>query len=161
MDIDKLHELRDAFLEGKTSLDESTSIICNPPKGTAQQKGVFVRDGRAHFFTKGNVLKMQRDWADILRPFRERLSQPLEGAIDIHIVIVYPHNKSSPKRLLNALIPHTTRPDADNIEKGLFDAMTTMAFWRDDSQIFSHQTEKYKGFPAVVGVYITIREYRC
>lgn len=135
----------------------SEFIECVPPKATAQQKGVFVRDGRAHFFVKGKVKEMQRSWIELLRPCRSRLKEPLKGAVALEVVIIYPHNKSTPKRLLNAFIPHTTRPDADNIEKGLFDAMTTLAFWRDDSQIFSHKTEKFKG--PQTGIFITLKEF--
>lgn len=144
--------------KGVEKLCISEYIECIPPKATAQQKGVYVRDGRARFFVKAKVKKMNATWIDLLRPLRSRLEEPLKEAVAIKVIIIYPHNKTAPKRLLNEFIPHITRPDADNIEKGLFDAMTTLAFWRDDAQIFSHTTDKYRG--PRTGIYIELREYK-
>lgn len=136
---------KDKYIKDKRVLCKDTHIQCVPPKTTAQQKGVFVRDGRAHFFVKGKVKQMQQSWFELLQEFRKQIAEPLSGAIKIYILIIYPHKKSTPKKLQDKIIPHISRPDGDNIEKGLFDTMSTMAFWTDDSRIFSHQTEKYWG----------------
>jgi len=33
-------------------------------------------------------------------------------------------------------IPHTAKPDRDNLEKATLDAITDSGFWRDDSQVY-------------------------
>lgn len=47
-------------------------------------------------------------------------------------------------------IPHHARPDGDNVEKAVWDAMVRAKLLRDDSQICGHQTNKW--YCAVGGV---------
>jgi Holliday junction resolvase RusA-like endonuclease len=40
-------------------------------------------------------------------------------------------------------IPHTERPDKDNLEKAVMDALTGIQIWNDDCQVYGGNTEKY------------------
>jgi len=40
-------------------------------------------------------------------------------------------------------IPHTKRPDRDNLIKGTQDGLSAAGFWLDDSQIFAGEPLKY------------------
>lgn len=115
-----------------------------PPTGTAQQKGVFVRNGRAHFFTKPKVVAMMKQWCEYLQPLKDQIPQPLEGAVCISASFHYPFAKSTPKAKLKAEAPHTSRPDLDNVEKGMLDALTALGVWLDDSQVCEKHIAKYK-----------------
>ena len=126
-----------------------------PPTATAQQKGVFVRNGRAHFFTKKNVREAENLMAGMLAPYRPE--KPLDGPLSLTVVLKFPFRKSEKKAVVAfGSAPHDTRPDLDNLLKGLIDCMTHLGFWRDDAQIFHISTQKLRA--VVPGLYITITE---
>jgi Holliday junction resolvase RusA-like endonuclease len=67
---------------------------------------------------------------------------PWDGPIAVKIVALFPR----PKRLIwsKRLMPrcwHTAKPDADNIEKAVWDSLSKIV-WRDDSQICTSQCLK-------------------
>jgi Holliday junction resolvase RusA-like endonuclease len=39
--------------------------------------------------------------------------------------------------------PHTVKPDKDNLEKAVMDALTSIQIWKDDCQVYGGNTEKY------------------
>jgi Holliday junction resolvase RusA-like endonuclease len=39
--------------------------------------------------------------------------------------------------------PHTVKPDKDNLEKAVMDALTGIQIWKDDCQVYGGNTEKY------------------
>lgn len=116
-----------------------------PPTATAQQKGVFVRHGRAHFFTKEKVRQAEDFLAALLAPHAPE--EPLHGPVFLQVRWCFPYRKSEKKSVTRAglEIPHTTRPDLDNLEKALLDVLTRCRFWEDDSQVFTKSTAKVWG----------------
>jgi hypothetical protein len=54
--------------------------------------------------------------------------------------------------MARGVIPCDTRPDCDNLCKILFDAMTRLGFWGDDSQIADLRFVKCWGDTAGIGV---------
>ena len=116
-----------------------------PPTATAQQKGVFVRNGRAHFFTKQKVRDAEDFLAAMLAPHAPDV--PLHGPVNFQARWCFPYRKSEPKRVTNAgrEIAHTVRPDLDNLEKALLDVLTRLRFWEDDAQVFTKSTAKVWG----------------
>ena len=63
--------------------------------------------------------------------------QPLEGAIKIHIDFIMPRPKSLPR----ATDWHIKRPDCDNLQKAIFDALNGIC-WEDDSQLCDIRARK-------------------
>ena len=118
-----------------------------PPTATAQQKGVFVRNGRAHFFTKAKVKAAERTWRDMLTPHRAAIGETIDAPVGVSVRFVFPYLASTPKRIVKAgiEIPQGRRPDIDNLLKALLDTMTQMTFWRDDGLIVSLHAEKWRG----------------
>ena len=116
-----------------------------PPTATAQQKGVFVRNGRAHFFTKQKVRDAEDFLAAMLAPHAP--AEPLRGPVYFSARWCFPYRKSEPTRVTAAgrEIAHTVRPDLDNLEKNLLDVLTRLRFYEDDSQIFTKSTAKVWG----------------
>ena len=116
-----------------------------PPTATAQQKGVFVHNGRAHFFTKQKVRDAEDFLAAMLAPHAP--ADPLRGPVYFQARRCFPYRKSEPKRVTNSgrEIAHTVRPDLDNLEKALLDVLTRLRFYEDDSQIFTKSTAKVWG----------------
>lgn len=85
-----------------------------------------------------NFLKLQ-----ILEQYQEK---PIEGPISLQLYFAMPIPSSTSKKrkqaMLDGLIPHTKKPDLDNLCKGIFDAMNKTII-KDDSQIFSLYTYKF------------------
>lgn len=68
---------------------------------------------------------------------------PLEGPLDVSLVFVMPRRngliwKTKPMPRL----PHTKKPDCDNLVKSVFDALNQIV-WKDDSQVIRLQVEKW------------------
>lgn len=126
-----------------------------PPKVTAQQKGVFVRGRHAHFYTKPQVRQAENFLALLLQKYVP--PTPLTGPLGVAVRWCFPYRKSEPKRIVAAgkEIPHTVRPDLDNLEKGLLDVLTQLRFWHDDSQIATKLTRKAWGAKPYLKILIT------
>lgn len=116
-----------------------------PPTVTAQQKGVFVRNGRAHFFTKQKVRDAEDFLAGMLASHAPE--EPIHEPVFLQVRWCFPYRKSEKKSMTRAglEIPHTSRPDLDNLEKALLDVLTRCRFWDDDAQVFSKSTAKFWG----------------
>ena len=114
-----------------------------PPKATAQQKGAFVRNGKIRFFEKAKVKSAREILYASLYPFKP--AEAINGIITLKVLYFFPYRKAEKKSVVknNVIIPHTVRPDLDNLEKLLLDVMTSLQFWHDDSQICAKWTEKH------------------
>ena len=83
---------------------------------------------------------------------------PLECPVVVSEIFLMPR----PKRLMrkkdpDLRIPHTAKPDRDNLDKAVLDALTTLGFWRDDSQVWSGTVSKmYHAKSEVPGAHIVI-----
>lgn len=120
-------------------------VHCVPPAGTSQQKGVMVIGGKPRFFKKKAMRESENTWFELLRPHRPQM--PLEGPVTLVIYLTYPWRKSEKKSRIAAysLVPVETRPDVENVAKGMIDVMTTLGYFRDDSQISSLCLHKQYG----------------
>lgn len=68
---------------------------------------------------------------------------PLEGPLRVDLTFVFPRPqgliwKTRPMPRL----PHTKKPDRDNVDKAVMDALTGL-LWRDDCQVISGTIEKW------------------
>lgn len=108
--------------------------------------GTPVAKGRPKFARRGNfvttytpektasyenLVRMQADAAMAGRP-------PIDGAtnVEISLMVLPPESWSKKKRaaaLAGEIFP-TTKPDVDNVIKGIFDAMNDIV-WKDDKQV--------------------------
>lgn len=123
--------------------------------------GVPVAQGRPKFFRRVEHVgaydpKKSRDYkASIRLQAIEQLRingamPPLhEGALTMQVLAYLPRPKTLPKRV----VYHIKRPDADNIAKGVKDAMKGVVY-KDDSQIVELLVRKSYGDPprVVIGI---------
>jgi Holliday junction resolvase RusA-like endonuclease len=85
---------------------------------------------------------------------------PLEGPVSLSLVFVFPR----PGRLIwkkrpMPRLPHTSRPDIENIGKAVFDSLTGTLF-RDDAQIVAAALEKtYAAGDEQPHVEVEVREW--
>jgi Holliday junction resolvase RusA-like endonuclease len=84
----------------------------------------------------------------------------LDGAVEIEFVAVFPR----PKRLLRKKDPesrllHTSKPDIDNIEKCLLDALVMAGVLRDDKGVCDVRKKKrYSSKVEGPSVYFRLRQ---
>lgn len=85
---------------------------------------------------------------------------PIEGRVKVSIIAYFKipkgTNKKNEELMLSGNISPTKKPDIDNIEKIVLDAMNTLAF-KDDNQITKLEIEKV--YSEEEKVYVKIEEY--
>jgi len=99
--------------------------------------------------------KLKEQWRWVLKAqYRE---EPLRCPLDIGMIFYFPiaESTSGVKRtqMLNGVLHHIIKPDADNLAKFALDAMTGVIF-HDDCQVFRLSIEKR--FSTKPGTYIQI-----
>ena len=129
-------------------------VACEPPKTTAQQKGVAFTGGRPRFYKKAKVAATETLYSLLLRKHAPKA--PLGGPLQVWVEITFPWRKgdSQAVRRLWKRIPHPVRPDADNLEKTLLDVMSKLGFWSDDAQVADLRLRKFFGDVPGIGIAI-------
>lgn len=129
-------------------------IPCNPPKATAQQKGIMVVGGKPRHFKKKHVREAENDLLSLLSPYRP--NEPVEGPVLLTVLWIYPW-RSGEKKKNRALgfLPSDKRPDTDNILKMLKDCLGRLLFWHDDSQVAFEQMLKGWGDRPGFGIVVS------
>jgi Holliday junction resolvase RusA-like endonuclease len=92
------------------------------------------------------------------RPMRP--ASPIEGAVAVGIDLFFPRPKSLCRRKdPEGLVRHIAKPDRDNCEKAILDALKQDGWFRDDSQVCDGRVRKfYHAKGGRPGAQITIRE---
>lgn len=101
------------------------------------------------------MVQEAQTWAALLRPHVP--AHPMDGAVELHLVMVYPHLKRTRPAESSLRIPKVSRPDAGNAAKHLEDILVRMRFLGDDAAVARLIVEKWHGREADVGIYISIQ----
>lgn len=110
------------------------------PKATAQQKGVYVRNGKPHFYEKSSVESARQLFRFALR---EHLPpKPSDKSIKLTLWFAF---DTKNKKLWGQ--PKPTRPDTDNYLKLFKDCMAAdkdgkNGFFLDDAQVVDERVFK-------------------
>ena len=70
----------------------------------------------------------------------EILTGPIVLNLTFHITMPESWSEKKKKRMEGQ--PHTTKPDRDNLEKGVCDSLNKIV-WKDDGQVYDGRTRKY------------------
>ena len=116
------------------------------PKATAQQKGVYVRNGKPHFYDKSNIEQAKKEFISALMPYKPE--RPAERPIKLSVWFAF---DVKDKKLWGQ--PRPTRPDTDNYLKLFKDCMTEVGFWLDDAQVVDEHVFKTYAEKATIGVH--------
>ena len=82
----------------------------------------------------------------------------LEGPVSVRIVCWFDRPKSHSKKRRREREPKTTKPDADNLAKGIGDALNEIAY-NDDGQVYRLTVEKwYVGPYDLVGTVLEVTQ---
>lgn len=88
-----------------------------------------------HHYTKSKVAKAQRTMSALILNAKNKagwICARRDKPVTVSVEFIYPLG-SLPKRLQGEM--KITRPDIDNLLKGLFDACTDCRLWEDDAQV--------------------------
>jgi len=129
-------------------------VDCIFPSTTAQMKRYSGKTG--HYFHSKEQKAAINTIAAILAPHRPE--QPISGPVSVEIVITWPwlgrHSKKVREKLA---VPHTSRPDLDNIVKQLIDELVKWRFIDTDACVWHLDARKWNGEKP--GVYVRIDSY--
>lgn len=118
-----------------------------PPRTTQQQSKIRWANGRPTIY-KPKKLTDAQDWLmNGVLPFVPE--KPLDGAIELKCFWYFKGQKKG-------VSWKTTRPDTDNLQKGLKDIMTKAGFWLDDAQVCVEIAQKR--WSNVPGLGIIVRQ---
>jgi len=141
-----------------------TFRVSGDPKGQPRPRAFARKMGNkfvARVFDAGTAEEWKGLIAVAARPHTP--ATPFLGPVSVCSTFIFARpNKhfvaNNPARPLRADAPawHTNKPDRDNLEKALLDALTQLGgFWRDDAQVCAGEVRKAYG--NTPGVIVTIK----
>jgi len=116
------------------------------PTKTFQEKKLRTVKGRAVLYTPPELMEIRQKYISALMPYAPPV--PAEGPISLYLMFCFKDEKHK------LGTPKITKPDLDNLEKGLVDCMTKCNFWNDDSQICLEYISK--SYEIHEGIYIEV-----
>ena len=120
-----------------------------PPTTTHNDLEVRKR-GNGHFIGKSDELQeVEAKYLAHLAPHAP--SEPLSGPIALEMRSCWPTEGKHPQGA-----PHDVKPDADNVEKTIWDVMAKLGYYENDCRIALHTTAKLWSDPA--GLYVRMEE---
>lgn len=134
-------------------LRKAIYLPMDPPTRTAQQKGIRIVRGHAQFYEKKEVSEAKAILKDQLLPYVP--DEPYKGPLMVGVVFAF---STTVRRKIRDEF-RTTRPDIDNLFKGLADCLTELGFWEDDSLICELNLRKIWVAPEDAHLSITISEF--
>lgn len=130
--------------------------IPGEPVAKARARATMIA-GRARMYTPA---KTERFEARVALFAQQAMAgrPPLEGAVALTVVALFPVSESWPKKRKAAALEgrelHTKKPDLDNIIKAVKDGMNGIV-WRDDAQV-AILRECRKGYDALPRVHVMV-----
>ena len=124
-------------------------IDITPPTVTAQEKGVYVRNGKPIFYEKLEVKRAKQTF--LWHLWKHRPERPLQGPVFLKTVWIFKAGKNHKHGEYK-----TTKPDTDNLLKLFKDCMTKAGYWKDDAQVCYEVTTKLWGDEP--GIEVTVCE---
>jgi Holliday junction resolvase RusA-like endonuclease len=87
---------------------------------------------------------------------------PIDAPVKLDISFVFPRpGRLLRKKDLDGRILHTARPDRDNLEKAVMDALTAIGMWRDDALVCDGSPRKfYAAKGELSGAFIQISVFK-
>jgi len=126
------------------------------PKGQPRQRTFAYKAGKkpdgsdrimVRNYNPGTAEAWKSCVAAAARPFRPQ--EPLLGPLKLDLTFYFPRpkwhfrtGKHAGQLRDDAPVYHTSKPDRDNLEKAVMDAMKMLGFFRDDSQVCDGRVPK-------------------
>lgn len=139
--------------QGNANVTVSFFESCVPPTSTAQGRRFSLRSGRTYNTPQHEAAKATYEAVFV----KHRPPTPMIGALSVSIVLSWPFRKSDRDSKRMDLKPHTSRPDLDNLAKGLIDRLVALRFMEDDGQIAQLTLSKF--WSSNPGIQVTISAF--
>ena len=118
--------------------------------GVAAPKSIRIIMRNGHPSMANN--KRVRSWMDIVRDTVRTQINPFDGETLISkkvpvggmIDVFLPWPKNTPKKLAATTAPHVDKPDGDNLQKPILDALSEAGVWWDDAQVDRKFIQKWR-----------------
>jgi len=114
------------------------------------------RSRHGGFFVDADTARYKRDVATAFRQAAGADWVPVTGPVRLVMAIWYPYPARTPKGRRAGFTPKATRPDIDNVVKGILDALNRVA-WHDDGQVYSIVANKFYGDAGRVDVQLQVK----
>jgi Holliday junction resolvase RusA-like endonuclease len=134
------------------------------PKGQPRPRA-FAFAGRARIYDAGTAEGWKSCIAEAVRPYLP--ATPIETPVRVTIDFLMPRPKSHYRTGKNAGVLKdtapkwfTSKPDIDNLEKAVYDALTIVGLLKDDSLVVQHSVQKYyaDGHPGAIITVVSVGE---
>lgn len=120
-----------------------------PPTATHNDMEIHRIAGKAVLGKSGALEAAEAKWEAHLA--KHAPQKPFDGPVAVEMRICWP---TGGKRAQGSW--HAVKPDADNVEKTVFDVMAKLGYFDNDSRIALHSTAKLWSDPA--GIYLRMEE---
>lgn len=122
-----------------------------PARVTEQQHryGGRKKNGQVVVYRDSRLSAARAELLEYLK--KEAPDEPFNGPVKLTVRYTF-----STKNKKEAMTPKITRPDTDNLMKGLKDCMTEAGFWKDDAQVFWETVSKWWTIPENAGIEIMV-----
>lgn len=145
--------------ETKVTPDSVTFYVQGEPKGQPRPKAFARKFGNkwsARVYDPGTA----ENWKSLIAVAAAGIfKQPIQGPVSLTLNFWMPrpkaHYRSNGEVKDTAPRWHCSKPDSDNLEKAVMDALTHIGAWRDDSQVCQKRTHK-QYTDAAPGCYVQI-----
>ena len=141
----------------------ATAFVHGDPKAQPRTRASSFGGGRARVYDPGTANGWKNLIAQALRPYA---GQAITDALHVELKFYFSHPRShfgtgKNSKILKPSAPvfHTKKPDIDNLEKAVYDALSEksgVGLWKDDAQIVSSSNRKSYSNGGSVGMRITI-----
>lgn len=153
------HNINPFLFDSDFKSEEMFLVIPGNPVGKGRPR-VTTRGGFARAYTPRRTADYESSIVGAYNAqiaSKYKLSGPIEANIKAFFKLPSSISKKEKNLLLSNTIKHTHKPDIDNIEKSVLDALNGYAY-EDDSQIVKLSAEKFYSENPRVELYM--KEYR-
>lgn len=124
-------------------------VLEKAPKAQMRARATAL-NGKARVFKAKSQRINETDIKWLLKKYY--LQTPMIGALKAILYCYMPIPKGTSKKNIKLAdkgeLYHIKKPDIDNLEKNIYDCMTSMKFYKDDAQIcISNTVKKYSSNP--------------
>ena len=133
-------------------IDPITIRVFGIPKGQPRPRAFSFRRGDKTL-TRVYDPATAEGWKSAIAEAARTLvpTTPIEGPISMEVTFIFPRPKAHLRKdgstKFGSPTWHTHKPDRDNCEKAVLDALTILGFWHDDAQVCAGEVRKIYGTP--------------
>jgi len=104
----------------------------------AQPRPRLAGNGKAYNPKSADAWKNQ-----IIAAFLSCRREKIRTSVCVKVSFFFPMKKGM--QITNECIRHDSKPDIDNLQKAVLDALTNAGIWQDDSLVYKIEADKWYG----------------